>query len=483
MLRYCIGGAGYVEGVAVLRGLEGFVGGGELLVVAGPSGSGKTTAVLVLTGVLTNLLGGWARGRVDLCGVDPLDPAGFDMVPGLVGAVLQDPDKQLVMPTPYSEAAFTLENLGYGEEDVDRIVREALARFGLADKMFVHVEDLSGGEKRRLTFASSVVHRPRILFLDEPTANVDPWGVREIRGFVREMMSEGRTVVVVEHKLRYFLFDDARIHVIRGGRLVKELSAPLTGEEMRFLEEIGVDAGPPRIRDFPPISGEIVLSTRRLSVGYGGSPLLSDVELMVWRGEAVAVIGRNGAGKTTLLKTLAGALEPLDGEIILRGEKTVSKQRVRRVFYVPQTPDYLFVGTSLENELREASRRTGVPIEELAGLIPWYDERRKTSPYRLSHGQRRWLGIVVAYAYRPDVILLDEPSTGLDLGLFRRLVRLVDMLRRLGVSFIISTHDPRVVGEMCSRAYMVRDGRLEEVDRAEAVEKLEREAGLSLEEA
>jgi len=179
LLKYSITAAGYIEGQKIIEDIDGELSGGEILVLAGPSGSGKTTTILAVTGVINNLLYGWVDGEVNLCGTNPLTPEGFEEVPGLIGAVLQDPDKQLVMPTPYDEVAFTLENLGYDEETIRRKTLETLKRFGLEEKMYSHVEDLSGGQKRRLTFASAVVHEPKLLILDEPSANVDPWGIRE----------------------------------------------------------------------------------------------------------------------------------------------------------------------------------------------------------------------------------------------------------------------------------------------------------------
>jgi len=484
LLKYSIRGAGYGEGPAIIEDVAADLGEGGLLVLAGPSGSGKTTTLLAITGVLNNLLYGWVEGESWIAGINPLSPEGFDEIPTRIGAVLQDPDKQLAMPTPYSEVAFTLENLGYPEHVIREKTVEMLERLGLRDKMYAHVEDLSGGEKRRLTFASAVVHDPPLLLLDEPSASMDPWGIREVRGFISDWRRRGKGVLVVEHKLRYFLWDGARIQVYRGGRVVRELEAPLSRGEIRFLEEIGVDAGPPRIRRVkPPTGSSRVLEARGLVIGYGENIVARDIDLYLDRGEAVAIIGRNGAGKTTLLKTLAGGLDPLDGEVLLLEEKTFSRQRIGRVFYVPQTPDYLFVAPSLEGEVREIAGKTGKPVDWITRYIPWYGEARKTSPYRLSHGQRRWLSIIIAYSYGAPVILLDEPSSGLDLRLFRRLAGLVGKLRGEGVSFLISTHDPRVVGEMCSRAYILDRGRLREIDRYRAVELLEEEAGLSLEEA
>ena len=484
LLKYSIRGAGYEEGSAVIENVAASLGEGGLLVLAGPSGSGKTTTLLAITGVLSNLLYGWVEGESLIAGINPLSPDGFDEIPSKIGAVLQDPDKQLTMPTPYSEVAFTLENLGYPENIVHEKTVEILERLGLRDKMYIHVEDLSGGEKRRLTFASAVVHDPPLLLLDEPSASMDPWGIREVRNFISDWRRRGKGVLVIEHKLRYFLWEDTKIHVYQGGKLVRELEAPLSRSETGFLEQIGVDAGPPRIkRVMPPNSSGHVLEARGLTIGYGEKIIARNIDLFLKKGEAVAVIGRNGAGKTTLLKTLAGALDPLDGEVLLLGEKTVAKQRIGRVFYVPQMPDYLFIGSSLEEELRETARKTGRSMEWLTSHIPWFSEERTISPYRLSHGQRRWLSIIIAYSYGAPVILLDEPSSGLDLKLFRQLVELVEELRNRGMSFLISTHDPRVVAEMCNRAYILDHGRLGEIDRYRAVELLEKEAGLSLEEA
>jgi len=483
LLKYSITAAGYIEGQKIIEDIDGELSGGEILVLAGPSGSGKTTTILAVTGVINNLLYGWVDGEVNLCGTNPLTPEGFEEVPGLIGAVLQDPDKQLVMPTPYDEVAFTLENLGYDEETIRRKTLETLKRFGLEEKMYSHVEDLSGGQKRRLTFASAVVHEPKLLILDEPSANVDPWGIREIRDFIQESRGKGRGVLIVEHKLRYFLWENIEIHVYRHGRIIARLQTPLSKEEIKMLMENGIDAGPPRIIDLKGGTGETVLETRGLTIGYGENIIAENIDLRVEKGEAVAIIGRNGSGKTTLLKTLVGGLRELDGQIYISQEPVSMKERIRKVFYVPQMPDYLFVEQSLEAELLEASRKTGTPIQELVELIPWYSANKDTSPYRLSHGQRRWLGIVIAYAYKPSVILLDEPSTGLDLHLFKMLRKAVEELRMRGVSFIISTHDPRVIGEMCNRAYLLDNKKLQEIERYKAVEYLEREAGLSLEEA
>ena len=180
------------------------LGDGEVALVTGPSGSGKTTLVLAITGVLKHLLNGHVTGRVSLGGVDPLDPHGFRRVPLVTGVVLQDPDRQIAMPTPLDELVFTLENMGYETTVAVEKSRKVLEFFGLGAKASEHVENLSLGEKRRLTIASAVVHDPGLLILDEPTASLDPWGVKNVVNFVDKAKRMGLSVLLVEHKPLFF---------------------------------------------------------------------------------------------------------------------------------------------------------------------------------------------------------------------------------------------------------------------------------------
>ncbi|MET1159518.1 MAG: ATP-binding cassette domain-containing protein [Thermoprotei archaeon] len=471
MIRAAIERAGYTSGSTILSDVKISVEPGEVLLVTGVSGSGKTTLLLSITGVVKHLLYGFVEGSIDISGVNPLDYQGFLEIPRIAGFVLQDPEKQIAMPTPWDEVAFTLENLGYSEEEIGKRTRHYLERYGLLSKAYKHVEELSGGEKRRLTIAAALVHEPRVVFLDEPTASVDPWGVKWVREEIKEFKKRGYIVIVIEHKAKYFLDLADRVMVMDNGRVRSMYDTPLSENERVLLEEMGIDARPVlRIREKRQELGEVVLSTRGLSVGYSGESVVDSVDLEVRRGEVLAVIGPNGSGKTTLLKTLVGGLKPVSGEIIRRG----------RIFYVPQQPDYLFIKLSLESEIRDTSRKTGVSLNELVELIPWYSSTAKQSPYRLSHGQRRWLSIVIAYAYSRDVILLDEPTTGLDYGLFKELAEIIDKLRRRGTGFIIATHDPRIVAEIADNVLLIEKGRARYVDREWALRYLEESSGVKL---
>ena len=439
-----ISGAGY--GVkAILHDVRLSAKAGEILAVVGRSGVGKTTLMLSITGVLDNLLGGWTRGRVSLAGLDPVK-RDFKEVPRKIGIVLQDPDRQLAMPFVLDEVAFTLRNLGLPEKRA----WGALLRFGLAHKAYAEVETLSGGEKRRLTLAASLVHEPEILILDEPSASIDPWGVGDLKRYVQTMAEKGLTILLIEHKLGFYrgVFD--RILLLEAGSSTWAGSAEEA--DPRILEEHGVDytlIGHPRERAF---TGERVAFLRDCEFSYDGFTLRVD-ELDIRAGERIALIGPNGGGKTTLLKILGG-FHRCSGEISVAG----------RAFYVPQHPDYLFVRPSVGEELRDAREKGG---HEPLGLPTGIDVG--SSPYKLSHGQRRWLSLAIAHAFRPRLLLLDEPTTGLDLLLVEQLTDVLWRLSKSGFSIVFSTHDPRVVMSLADRVLLVADGRVSEIDVDEAI--------------
>jgi len=453
--------------------------GGELTLIAGPSGSGKTTLLLAITGVLKHLLQGRVVGKVNLAGINPLTEEDFIEVPRVVGAVMQDPDKQLAMPTPYDEVLFTLENLGLGDEER---VWSVLREYGLEEHAFKPVEHLSGGQQRRLVIAAALAHDPEVVVLDEPTASLDPWGIKSLKETLKKLLDRGKTAVVVEHKLRYFLDTASRIYVIKNGVMSAEYSRNdlRSSNALRQLLMTGIDALPPEahIHDARDVrrSGEAVVLVEGLACGYGDEAVLEDVDMEIRSGEVAVLVGPNGSGKTTLLKCIAGLLTPMDGRVRVCGEDprhTNIRPRGRLAFYVPQIPDYVFVSSTVEGELGEVSRKVGVPVSEITHSAPWVKGALDQPPYRLSHGQRRWLALSIGLAYRPRALLLDEPTTGLDLRFMGELRRLLARATRAGAAVLIATHDPRLVAEVADRAFIVDSGRVREVGVVDALKYLE----------
>ncbi len=444
-----------------LNGLDVKVEPGEIAILAGPSGSGKTTALLAITGAMKHLLDGRVEGDVELSDVNPLTSTGFLRVPRMAGVVLQDPDKQLAMPTPLDEVSFNLENLGYPYEKAEVMALEALRAFGLEEKALASIEHLSGGEKRRVTLAAVHAVRPENLLMDEPTASLDPWAVGDVRRFTRDSAGRGVSVLIVEHKLRYFADMADKIIVVSDGNVK---SAYRGGSRLPLgeLERMGIDAMEPKVRGPGGNCREAKVIARDLVVGRGGRRLFEVEELRVCRGEVTALVGPNGSGKTTLLKLVAGAVKPLSGSLEVRG----------KTFYVPQMPDYIFLYPTVREDLLDAESRGGGKPWQALGRPEWLEEVAGLPGVRLSLGQRRFLSLAIAASYRPDVLLVDEPSAGLDLRLYSMLEKwLKGLSSQSGV--LISTHDVRLIAGVADRVYMIRDGVMVEVDKHEAVESME----------
>ena len=459
MIKSIIREAGYSSRSIILRDLEIEAETGETVLIAGESGSGKTTYILAVTGVLSNLLRGYVNAEIRVDDLDPLNIDDYRYIPYRVGVVLQDPEKQLTLPTPWDEISFTLENLGYSSEEITKRTSEALDRIGLRNKAFLNTEFLSGGEKRRVVLAASTIHEPGNLFLDEPSASIDPWGIREIRRFIREN-KEKRTILVVEHKPGFFIDLIDRVVVISRGevRSIIDVGKSDLRSIQRDLELSGIDPFVPREIKREPrkiLSERKILETKDLVIGYGEEILIENIDLEIYESEIIALVGPNGSGKTTLLKTLLGWLRPLSGDIKILGERVGSsgKRVYRGVFYVPQQPDYLFTSSSVYRELRECSR---VSEEDLERIIPWYKEIKYENPYRLSHGQRRWLAISISLLCGGEILLMDEPTAGLDNHLYTALRDLLrDLVNKYKRSVLISTHDPRVIADLADRVYYI----------------------------
>ncbi|WP_372447339.1 ABC transporter ATP-binding protein [Microbacterium flavescens] len=434
---------------------------GERVLLLGASGSGKSTLLHGLAGVL----GGDEEGEQE--GSLLIDGAPAGQARGRAGLVLQDPDAQVILSRVGDDVAFGCENLGVPRDRIWPRVREALDAVGLDVPLDRPTKALSGGQKQRLALAGLLAMQPGLLLLDEPTANLDPAGVAEVRDAVTGLLERHpATLVVVEHRVEVWLPVVSRVIVLGDGGVIAD-GAPhdVLGREGTSLAARGVwvpglpPAHPPAPASAP---GETLLRAADLAVErVSGHPVASGVSAVVRAGAALAVTGPNGAGKSTLGLTLAGLLAPASGTLLATpalaagaGETPIrwsSRQLLTRIGTVFQDPEHQLLAKTVRGELEIGPHALGLPPAETARRVDELLERLRlaplalANPYTLSGGEKRRLTVAAALATAPRVLVLDEPTFGQDARTWAELVALLARLRDEGSAIVAITHDLDVV--------------------------------------
>ncbi|MCK7675728.1 ABC transporter ATP-binding protein [Corynebacterium pygosceleis] len=460
---------------------------GQRILLLGESGSGKSTLLAAIAGVLGGDDEGDRQGTLLVDGRPP------EQSRGLVGMVLQDPDSQVISSRVGDDVAFGCENLGVERTEIWRRVAHALEMVGLDLPLDHPTSELSGGQKQRLALAGVIAMGARLILLDEPTANLDPDGVAEVRDAVDRVVREtGATLIVVEHRVE--IWSGVVDHALVLGTADRGLIAagPLDeviATEGRHLAANGVwvPGIPPDLPEANPFAGtatEPALRADDLTVGWAeGRPVGPPRNLVLPDGRSTVVTGPNGAGKSTLALTLAGLLPPLDGTVHA-GERVSgglsggphrwsSRDLATRIGFVFQDPEHQFVARTVRSELLigpavTAGRRGRVGLwRRLTGHTPAdavtaADRRRvdellvrlrldhlaDANPFSLSGGQKRRLSVATALVTAPSVLILDEPTFGQDRRTFTELVLLLRELVDGGVTLASITHDHLFAGAL-----------------------------------
>ena len=444
---------------------------GERVLVLGPSGSGKSTLMGGLAGLLGGAEEGEATGTLTVDGVAPAEAR------GRVGLLMQDPEAQVVLARVGDDVAFGMENLGVAREEIWPRVEDSLEAVGLSVPLDHSTTQLSGGQKQRLALASILAMGPGLLLLDEPTANLDPSGVAEVRAAVEKVVERtGATVVVVEHRVDVWASLVDRVIVVADGAIAAD--GPLDevlaqqGDALRERgiwlpgDDVAAEVGPapevaPASSDATPIA-----RVADLTIGYDASaPVRSGIDLTIERGVSTCIVGANGAGKSTFALTLAGLLPPLEGAVeVETSDGTAgdphewsSKQLLGRMSMVFQEPEYQFLAATVAEELAIGPRAAGMTDEEIAPLVDEHLEAlgltklARANPMTLSGGEKRRLSVATALISAPELLILDEPTFGQDRGTWLGLVRLLRAALERGVTLVSITHDPAFVAAMGQR--------------------------------
>ncbi len=408
-----------------------------LIVVAGPSGGGKSTLLRTLNGLVPHFHGGRIAGAAEVDGMDVVVTPTRRLA-RTVGFVFQDPELQTVYDAVDREVAFGLENIGVPSNQMVARVEEALHAAGVEHLSGRRVPTLSGGERQRVALASALAMRPRLVVLDEPTSQLDSEGAEMVLEAVSRLVEQGRAVVISEHRLDRLLRIAGSLVVVEDGRA--------TLAEPGSYRSPALPAPPPR----RPRYGEVAWSLTGVAAGFGDRTVLEGVDVAGHRGEVVALSGPNGGGKTTLLRLIAGSLAPKAGKI---------ERRPGRISYLPQNPTALLHRPTVRAEVAltldraEDHEPPEVILEEL-GLLAV----AARYPRDLSSGERQRAALAAVLAGRPAVVLLDEPTRGMDGAARDALVRLVTRLRDSGAAVVIATHDAELRAAIADRVLQVSGG-------------------------
>lgn len=444
-LRFAYGG----RDVPALAGVDLDVQAGEILLLEGPSGGGKSTLLRALSGSVPHFHGGRFSGRVVVAGLDTMAvPAA--RVARAAGLMFQDPEAQAVLGAVDRDVAFGLESAGHPPRDIPRRVREVLERVGAGHLERRRIATLSGGERQRVAMAAVLACRPRVLLMDEPTSQLDDAGTAAMAAVVRSLADEGTAVVLSEHRAERARPLADRTLAVRDGRI----AAPAP------------DVGPAPAAGVAPAPGDVRLRVAGVDAGYPGRPVLRGAELELRAGEITALRAPNGAGKTLLARVIAGLHAPDAGCIQLDGRDVTRLPAERRfpgLALVSQDPGRHLLTERVADEVAYALVRLGVPAAERRRRVAAAVEEAALAgmedrhPLDLSVGERERVALAAGLVAEPGVIILDEPTRGMDPARKARLAEVLRARAARGAAVLVTTHDAAFAAAVAHRVISLAD--------------------------
>lgn len=490
-----------------LREVSFHIRAGEQVGLLGRSGAGRSTLAATLNGTIPHLVRGDLQGRIAIDGEAIGSRRPRDLA-DRIGFVFQDFEAQLFSTTVPLEVAFGPENLAVPPAEIAARVERCLGAVGLARQTHKAPAALSGGQKQRLALASVLALAPRILVLDEPTSDLDPAGRRELLEAIRALRARGElTLLMIDPETDELGWAD-RILVLDQGRVALDESPDRLWSRTDELERLGVkgfslarlaealgfperwphaEGAAGAIRragwaaapgaaerlaalDRAQEGGESLLEVEGLAHRYpDGTRALDGASLTIRRGEFVAVLGQNGSGKTTLVKHLNGILAPTAGEIRLRGQSLAGQPPTalsRRVGLVFQNPDHQIFAERIWDEVAFGPRLQGLSQGEVAARVEealaavGLDGLEDVDPFILSKGGRQRVAVASTLATQPEVVILDEPTTGLDHAELAGMMALIRRLNQAGHTILIITHAMDVAAAHARRVVLMQEGRI-----------------------
>lgn len=479
----------YYEEQQVLRDVSFSIMPGEFVTLFGPTGSGKSTLLKMLKREMRPT--GKLSGNVYFSG-RKLDDLPATMTATAIGYMMQNPDEQMVMEKVWQELAFGLENMGVATEEMQRKIAEVASFFGIQNWLHDSISDLSGGQKQLVNLAAVLAMEPEILLLDEPTSQLDPIAASEFLTLLDKINRElGMTILIVEHRLEELLPVCDRVLFMENGSLLYDSTPKLIGHslldhpmldaltaamrvyhKLGFLENtpITVREGMDFIRRYPPAVPPMdpmrkkhppLITVKNLYFRYNrkSDDLLADMSVTIHRGEIFTIVGGNGVGKSSFLKLLAGLHKPYAGKILM--DDVVPAKWKGNIVLLPQNPQALFMHSTVNEELLATVQK--LPKEQRESTVTdmmkqlQIEQLAKRNPFDVSGGEQQKIALAKLLLHNPAILLLDEPTKGMDVMSKQEVVQLIQTLQKRNITTIIVTHDIEFAAEVSTRVGMLFD--------------------------
>ena len=459
-------GAGNVECTyaSSLKNIDLTVKTGECVLLTGPSGCGKTTILRLINGLIPHFYSGALSGDIFIDGDSVKDRELYDTAL-IIGTVFQNPRTQFYNVDTTGELAFGCENRGLPEQEIYTRIDRTVAHFRMASLMDRNIFRLSDGEKQKIACASVNVSEPKIILLDEPSANLDYTATLMLRELILRWKAEGKTIIAAEHRIAYLWDIIDRAVVLRDGEIVGEFTG--SGKEeltQNQLTQMGlrttVMESPAEMQMDSFREGDRPITLRNFHFAYHGEKKnIVDIPILqIAAGQITAIVGANGAGKTSFLNCLCGLEKRCKGTLEYEGKLYDSKSRKKLCFMVMQdTGNQLFTESVLDEVLISLKKGTANEKETAMEILRSLDLDAfiNRHPQSLSGGQKQRLAIACALASGRELLLLDEPTSGLDYAHMKETAELLEKLRSMGTTILVVTHDSELIRACCTRRITV----------------------------
>lgn len=446
---------------------------GELLLVTGHSAAGKTTLALAMAGILHHEIGGRIEGEIIFKSRNINDYDGMKELSRHIGMVFDDAESQLIFTSVEEEIRSGLENRGYSKKELIHRLEEVMEFCEISHLRKRAPHALSGGQKQKVALAATLALDTEVLILDEATAELDTKAVRRVFSILKRLKEAGKTIVIIDHNIEDFLEIGDRVVLLEKGK-IKAIKKPADFAATSTVSETGIPE-PARQSLYIPHNKvdkrQPIISIRNLTQRYGEVLALDSIDLEIYPGELVAVLGENGSGKTTLVKHFNGLLRPYSGNLIIKGletSKTPVNELVRHTGLVFQNPDNMLFEDTVEAEIAFGLNNINVEgpeadkaISDSLELVN-LSEKMRVFPRHLSRGERQRLAVACVIAMKPELIVLDEPTTGLDAEESDSMMQLIRKLQQEGHTIVMVTHNMQIVKDHAKRIIRMEAGKIVE---------------------